>query len=360
MPDTEKTTDIAALTVQLLSAYLANNTVASEDLSGLIRSTKAALTDDAAVEPVTEEAPTYTPAVSVRKSQASSEHVLSLIDGKPYKTLKRHLASHGLTPEAYRERYNLPASYPMVAPDFTAKRRAIAEKIGLGSRRQAAVDEPAAGTNVPVSETKAPASAVASDTMPVSATADTSQIKGRAARKQGSPKAIKPSGTTGEEHPAATAPADSAASADTPKARKVRQRKSKPLSATELKTETATDPVGEPAAAAPAGKRGSGRKTKAAEPAAVAKPGKQSAETPAVASAPVEPPANVAADIPAPASPKRRGKIGLFGKGGAANKESTPGAPETELTADKMGEAAKVKTPARAGKPKRMARPKAT
>ncbi|MBF7013673.1 MucR family transcriptional regulator [Novosphingobium resinovorum] len=359
MPDTEKTTDIAALTVQLLSAYLANNTVASEDLSGLIRSTKAALTDDAAVEPVTEEAPTYTPAVSVRKSQASSEHLLSLIDGKPYKTLKRHLASHGLTPEAYRERYNLPASYPMVAPDFTAKRRAIAEKIGLGSRKQAAVDEPVAVTDVPVSETKAPASAVASDTMPVSATADTSQTIGRTAKKQRSP-IIKPSGTVGEEHPAATAPADGAASADTPKALKVRQRKSKPLSSPELKTKTATDPAAEPTTTASARKRAPGRKTKAAEPAAVAKSGKQNAETPAVASAPVEPPANVAADIPAPASPKRRGKIGLFGKGGAANKESTPGAPETELTADKMGEAAKVKTPARAGKPKRMARPKAT
>ncbi|MFT4055318.1 MAG: MucR family transcriptional regulator [Novosphingobium sp.] len=276
MPDTEKTTDIAALTVQLLSAYLANNTVASEDLSGLIRSTKAALTDDAAVEPVTEEAPTYTPAVSVRKSQASSEHLLSLIDGKPYKTLKRHLASHGLTPEAYRERYNLPASYPMVALDFTAKRRAIAEKIGLGSRKQAAVEAPVAVADVPVLEAMTPAPSVASETVPsvVSATADTSQTKGRAARKQRSSKAIKPSGTAGEEHPAPTAPADGAASADTPTARKVRQRKSRPLSAPELKTETATDPVAEPATAAPARKRGPGRKTKAAEPAAVAKPGK--------------------------------------------------------------------------------------
>lgn len=140
MSETEPMSDVAALAVQLLSAYLANNTVASEDLADLIRTTRAALTEDAApAEQV--EAETFTPAVSVRKSLASSEHIISLIDGKPYKTLKRHLASHGLTPDTYRSRYNLPAGYPMVAPDYAAHRRAVAQKIGLGSRKPAAQSE---------------------------------------------------------------------------------------------------------------------------------------------------------------------------------------------------------------------------
>lgn len=134
MPENETNSDVATLTVQLLSAYLTNNTVASDDLAELIRTTRVALMEDAnsAAESIAAEA--FTPAVSVRKSLASSAHIISLIDGKPYRTLKRHLASHGLTPDTYRSRYGLPASYPMVAPDYAAHRRDIAQKMGLGNR----------------------------------------------------------------------------------------------------------------------------------------------------------------------------------------------------------------------------------
>ncbi|WP_083274601.1 MucR family transcriptional regulator [Novosphingobium resinovorum] len=164
MPDTEPTSDIAALTVQLLSAYLANNTVSADDLAGLIRSTRAALVEGSAPEQAEPEAPTYLPAVSVRKSLASADHILSLIDGKPYKTLKRHLASNGLTPEQYRERYNLSATYPMVAPSFAARRREIAEQIGLGNRKAAAggsaTSSPASGdVSAELSPSTEPASA---------------------------------------------------------------------------------------------------------------------------------------------------------------------------------------------------------
>jgi hypothetical protein len=78
----------------------------------------------------------------VRKSLASPEHIISLIDGKPYKTLKRHLIARGLTPEKYRSRYNLPASYPMVASAYAEHRRAVAQRIGLGSRKGAAGESP--------------------------------------------------------------------------------------------------------------------------------------------------------------------------------------------------------------------------
>jgi predicted transcriptional regulator len=77
----------------------------------------------------------YTPAVSARKSVANPDFIISMIDGKPYKTLRRHLSKHGMTPEEYRERYNLKADYPMVATTYSEARRAMAHRIGLGSSR---------------------------------------------------------------------------------------------------------------------------------------------------------------------------------------------------------------------------------
>jgi predicted transcriptional regulator len=90
---------------------------------------------DSRPTPQPDEAATeYEPAVSVRKSLGSREHIISLIDGKPYKSLKRHLGSHGMTPTQYRERYGLKADYPMVAPAYAERRRALAKKIGLGRK----------------------------------------------------------------------------------------------------------------------------------------------------------------------------------------------------------------------------------
>ncbi len=80
----------------------------------------------------------FAPAVTVRKSLASKDHIISLIDGKPYKTLRRHLSGHGLTPEEYRARYTLKHDYPMVSEAYSAARREMALKIGLGNKgRQA-------------------------------------------------------------------------------------------------------------------------------------------------------------------------------------------------------------------------------
>lgn len=140
----ETQSDITALTVQLLSAFVSNNSIPSESLADLIKSTRAALTQDDAALATEAAALEHVPAVSVRKSLASADYIISLIDGKPYKTLKRHLATHGLTPEEYRERYNLPKSYPLVAKSYSEARRAIAEKLGLGTRAMATkADEPA-------------------------------------------------------------------------------------------------------------------------------------------------------------------------------------------------------------------------
>ena len=79
-------------------------------------------------------APEFTPAVSVRKSLASKDHIISLIDGKPYKALRRHLSGQGLTPDEYRARYGLKPDYPMVSESYSQVRREMAKKIGLGRK----------------------------------------------------------------------------------------------------------------------------------------------------------------------------------------------------------------------------------
>jgi len=95
--------------------------------------------------PAPEQASTteFTPAVTARKSLASPEHIISMIDGKPYKTLRRHLASNGLTPEEYRQRYGLRADYPMVSPAYSESRSAMAKTIGLGRKRTVDAAAPA-------------------------------------------------------------------------------------------------------------------------------------------------------------------------------------------------------------------------
>lgn len=130
---------LTELTVDLLAAFVSNNTVGAKDLPELIASTHAALAAldgggvaEAEQEPSAE--PEYPPAVSIRKSLGKREHILSMIDGKPYKTLKRHLSRHGMTPAQYRERYKLPADYPMVAPAYSEARREVAKRLGLGRK----------------------------------------------------------------------------------------------------------------------------------------------------------------------------------------------------------------------------------
>lgn len=124
----------------LTVAWLSNpNTEADADeIIAFLRSSHSALVDlKARVGTETEKVSgvRYVPAVSVRQSLASPEHIISMIDGKPYSVLRRHLAAHGLTADEYRARYNLKADYPMVAPATSEKRRLIAKQIGLGVKR---------------------------------------------------------------------------------------------------------------------------------------------------------------------------------------------------------------------------------
>lgn len=127
------------LATELTIAWLSNpNTRAqAEDIPAFLRSMHEAVVSlgEASVDqPEAEPAPKHEPAVTVRKSLASPDHIISLIDGKPYKTLRRHLSRHGMTPEEYRERYGLKKDYPMVAPAYAETRRDLAKKIGLGRK----------------------------------------------------------------------------------------------------------------------------------------------------------------------------------------------------------------------------------
>ncbi|GJD57335.1 MucR family transcriptional regulator [Methylobacterium dankookense] len=143
--------DVVELAGDIVSAYVSNNSVPASELPALIASIHAALlglgtgAQAAAAEPVAEvEKPT---AAQIRRS-ITDEGIVSFLDGKTYKTLKRHLTAYGLEPRSYRERFGLPADYPMVAPAYAAQRSALAKQIGLGrpgalaerqpSRRQAA------------------------------------------------------------------------------------------------------------------------------------------------------------------------------------------------------------------------------
>jgi predicted transcriptional regulator len=146
MTDTtnEIDTNAVELATELTIAWLGNphNRVDASDVPaflGKMHETILSLSGGGSVA-TAEEAPVeYTPAVSVRKSLASPDHIISMIDGKPYKTLRRHLATNGLTPEEYRARYNLKADYPMVSETYSESRRAMAKKIGLGRKPGAKV-----------------------------------------------------------------------------------------------------------------------------------------------------------------------------------------------------------------------------
>lgn len=142
----EETVNSVELATELTIAWLGNqnNRVVAEDVPAFFRTMHATITElSGSGAPATAAAdgtaePEHVPAVSVRKSLASKDHILSMIDGKPYKTLRRHLSGHGLTPEQYRERYNLKADYPMVSENYSLARREMAKKIGLGQKGRAA------------------------------------------------------------------------------------------------------------------------------------------------------------------------------------------------------------------------------
>jgi predicted transcriptional regulator len=135
MSETMASDNFIELTADIVSAYVSNNTVSAGDIPALINQVHSALMrvsggqGEASTEPLK-------PAVPVKRS-ISAEHIVCLEDGKKFKSLKRHLRTqYNMTPEQYREKWGLPADYPMVAPNYAAARSQLAKQMGLGQQRR--------------------------------------------------------------------------------------------------------------------------------------------------------------------------------------------------------------------------------
>ncbi|WCS25631.1 MucR family transcriptional regulator [Methylobacterium sp. NMS14P] len=131
----ERSASVTGLAAELVASYVANTPVPASELSKLIESVHGAIAALASgnapyAAAAAEEVDRPTPA-QIRKS-VRHDGIISFIDGKTYKTMKRHLTSHSLDPRSYRKRYGLPADYPMVAPSYAEQRSVLARAIGLG------------------------------------------------------------------------------------------------------------------------------------------------------------------------------------------------------------------------------------
>lgn len=125
--------DLLNYVAEIVAAYVANNSVPTGDLPQLLSSVHSALQGlgqarEKPGEPLV-------PAVSVKKS-VTPDYLISLEDGKQYRTLKRHLRTRGMTPHEYRTKWGLPANYPMVAQSYSEQRSKLAQDSGLGSKRR--------------------------------------------------------------------------------------------------------------------------------------------------------------------------------------------------------------------------------
>ncbi|KAB1074428.1 MucR family transcriptional regulator [Methylobacterium planeticum] len=145
MPDPAEATavDLFGLTADVVAAYVSNNVVSAADLPALIRGVHAAMDAAANSNVLQAAAPVRPSAAQIRKS-ITPDHLVSFETGGRFKSLKRHLAKLGLSADAYRVKWGLPADYPLVAPAYSARRSELARQMGLGKGRGGAArgDEP--------------------------------------------------------------------------------------------------------------------------------------------------------------------------------------------------------------------------
>src|SRR3954470_3097254 len=148
MTQTSSAPNCLELTADLVSAYVSHNSLPVADLPSLIDAVHTTLRQLSS-ETAEQVEPAPRPPVPIRKS-SPPDHLISLEDGKPYRSLTRHLAKRGLTPEAYRAKWGLPPSYPMVAPNYAQRRSELAKARGLGQRRPAEPTPAAKGKRPPL------------------------------------------------------------------------------------------------------------------------------------------------------------------------------------------------------------------
>jgi predicted transcriptional regulator len=132
-----ETSETVALAADIVAAFVSNNSVAATELPSVIQDVYRALVEAANGVAPQEAAVQLTPAVPIKKS-VTNEYLISLEDGKKYKSLKRHLSTRGMTPDDYRAKWGLPRDYPMVAASYSAQRSQLAKTLGLGQTARAA------------------------------------------------------------------------------------------------------------------------------------------------------------------------------------------------------------------------------
>ncbi len=135
MMDAETSVGFLELTVEIVAAYISNNSVPAVELPGLIADVHSSLVvmTDKAREPPPEPPK---PAISAKKS-VTNDYIICLEDGKRFKSLKRHLRTqYNMSPEEYREKWSLGLDYPMVAPNYAKARSLLAKEMGLGQQRR--------------------------------------------------------------------------------------------------------------------------------------------------------------------------------------------------------------------------------
>ena len=138
MVENNKVASLVAFTSSIVAAYVANNKISVSELPDLIRSVHESFVRAEQGEASTAAEKNLRPATSIKKS-ITPDYLICMEDGIKLKMLKRHLRTHyGLTPQQYREKWGLPADYPMVAPNYAAKRSMLAKEIGLGAKRGSA------------------------------------------------------------------------------------------------------------------------------------------------------------------------------------------------------------------------------
>ena len=126
--------DLLRMSVEIVSAYVSNNSIAATQVPDVINTVYGAL-NSINGQTVFESPESQKPAVSVRRS-VNPDYIVCLEDGKKLKMLKRHLrAAYGMSPDEYRAKWGLPSDYPMVAPNYALQRSAFAKKIGLGRKK---------------------------------------------------------------------------------------------------------------------------------------------------------------------------------------------------------------------------------
>ncbi|ACL57943.1 MucR family transcriptional regulator [Methylobacterium nodulans] len=128
---TEPDSKLITLVTDIVSAYVSHNSVPMSELPTLIQSVSDQL--GSLGQPAEPESEPLVPPVPIKKT-VMPDAIISLEDGRPYKSLKRHLSTRGLTPEEYRKKWGLPPDYPMVAANYAAQRSELAKRIGLGRK----------------------------------------------------------------------------------------------------------------------------------------------------------------------------------------------------------------------------------